>query len=50
MADEAYFAEHKLEERLTALINEVAAAKPTDPLRYLAEKLGKDGGAINATS
>jgi|EP01043_Picozoa_sp_COSAG02_P020467 hypothetical protein len=45
MADEAYFAQHKLEERLTELINEVAAEKPADPMRYLAEKLGKDGGA-----
>ena len=35
MADEAYFKQHGLEAKLTELINEVAAAKPADPLRYL---------------
>jgi len=36
----AYIAEHGLEEKLTALMNLVAADQPADPLRYLAEKLG----------
>jgi cysteinyl-tRNA synthetase len=45
MADEAYFKQHGLEAKLTELINEVAAAKPADPLRYLSEKLGAGGGS-----
>lgn len=51
-ADHDYFQKHGVERLLAELVNELAAKKPADPCRYIADKVaplaGKGGAAASA--
>ena len=40
MADEAYFQQHGVVEKLEEVINQMVSEKPADPFDYIAKKLG----------
>ena len=40
-----YFAKHELEDRLSAIVNELADAQPADPYAFMMERLAAAGAA-----